>query len=53
MVPADTTNRKRPLQALSMLEEDANSLLLPALGEEGEMEQPSTKSARHSAAAGG
>lgn len=49
----DGTNRKRPLQALSTLDEDANSMLLSGIGEEGEIEQPSNKSARHSAAAGG
>lgn len=50
---AEATNRKRPLQALSTLDEDANSLLMSAIGEEAETEQPSSKSARHSASAGG
>jgi hypothetical protein len=52
-VCAEGGNRKRPLQALSTLDEDANSLLMSAIGEEAETEQPSSKSARHSAAAGG
>lgn len=53
LLHAEATNRKRPLQALSTLDEDANSLLMSAIGEEAETEQPTSKSARHSAAAGG
>lgn len=49
---AEATNRKRPLQALSTLDEDEQSLLMSAIGEEEESEQPTSKSARHSMAAG-
>lgn len=52
LFPAEATNRKRPLHAMSTLDEDANSLLMSAIGEEGEFEQQTSKSARHSMAAG-
>jgi hypothetical protein len=48
----EATNRKRPLQALSTLEEDATSLMMSAIDEAAEAEQPTSKSARHSNAAG-
>jgi hypothetical protein len=49
---ADGGSRKRPLQSLAALDEEASEMLMSAIGEEGEAEHPTHKSARHSSAAG-
>jgi hypothetical protein len=49
---ADASNRKRPLQALSTLEEDASAMLMSAINEEADAEGPLCKNARHSIAGG-
>lgn len=49
---ADASNRKRPLQALSTLEEDASAMLMSSINEEADAEGPQQKNARHSIAGG-